>query len=154
MQTTSNKSEILNMFSNIRKLSFQEKMSPLVDENNINTFLDAIIDFKNELNKKTNLIYFINESFEKLTWYNDLDQEDMIIINDIISIAKDLRTSLFRQYSLMVNIRKKGIAKKEIDDFKYSIDELKEVYEDLESVFFYLQEIPEFVDTTKKLSLI
>ena len=38
-------------------------------------------------------------------------------------------------------------------EIKNSIDELKESYEDLESVFFFLPKMPDFVETTTKLSL-
>ncbi|WMN11379.1 hypothetical protein QYS49_38175 [Marivirga salinae] len=78
----------------------------------------------------------------------------MILLNDIISSAKDLRTSLIRQYISLNFLISNGIAKDEIKEFKNSIDELKESYEDLESVFFFLPEMPDFVETTKKLSLI
>lgn len=77
-----------------------------------------------------------------------------MLLNDLISSAKDLRTSLIRQYISMNFFRKKGIAKEEIKNFKNSIDELKESYEDLESVFFFLPEMPDFVETTSKLSLV
>jgi hypothetical protein len=116
--------------------------------------LDAILDFKNSLKEKTDKIYNVNERIKKITWFNDLDEESLMLLNDLISSAKDLRTSLIRQYISMNFFRKKGIAKEEIKDFKNSIDELKESYEDLESVFFFLPEMPDFVETTSKLSLV
>jgi archaellum component FlaC len=119
-----------------------------------NEFLDAILDMKKSIKDKTQRIYEVNENVEKLTWFNDLDEECLMLINDLISAAKDLRSSLIRQYISLDFLRKKGIAKEELKDFKNSIDELKETYQDLESVFFYLPEIPEFVETTKKLSLV
>ena len=77
-----------------------------------------------------------------------------MLINDLIAAAKDLHSSLLRQYVGFNYIRSKGIATAEILEFKNSIDELKEAYSDLESVFFYLPEMPEFLETTKKLSLV
>ncbi|MCA1751477.1 MAG: hypothetical protein LC670_06730, partial [Flavobacteriales bacterium] len=65
-----------------------------------------------------------------------------------------LHSSLLRQYISLGLLRKRGIAKEEIKGFKNSIDELKESFEDLESVFFFLPEMPEFVETTKRLSLV
>lgn len=154
MDSSSNKTEIVNTFSNVRNFSFQEKKAPLLDEKKVNSFLDAVLDFKSSLKEKTDKIYEINESVEKITWFNDLDEECLMLLNDLISSAKDLRTSLIRQYISMSTFRKKGIAKAEIKDFKNSIDELKESYEDLESVFFFLPEIPDFKETTTKLSLV
>lgn len=154
MESISQKSEIVKTFSNVRSFSFQEKQTPSLDEEGVNSFLDAILDFKTELKAKSDKIYNVNERIEKLTWFNDLDEESLMLINDLISSAKDLRTSLIRQYVSMNPFRKKGIAKEEIKDFKYAIDELKEAYEDLESVFFFLPEMPDFVETTTKLSLV
>jgi Fic family protein len=154
MECLSHKSEIVSTFSKLRSFSYQEKKAPLLDEERVNLLLDAILDFKNSLREKTAKIYNVNERIEKITWFNDLDEESLMLLNDVISSAKDLRTSLIRQYISMNFFRKKGIAKEEIKDFKNSIDELKEAYEDLESVFFFLPEMPDFVETTSKLSLV
>jgi hypothetical protein len=154
MECLSPKSEIVDTFSNLRSFSFEEKKAPLLDEERVNALLDAILDFKNGLKEKTERIYDVNEKIESISWLNNLDEECLMILNDIISSAKDLRTSLIRQYISMNFLRKKGIAKEEIKDFKNSIDELKESYEDLESVFFFLPEMPDFEETTQKLSLV
>lgn len=154
MECLSHKSEIANTFSNVRDFSYREKRNPILDEEKINSFLDAILDFKSNLKEKTNKIYDVNERLEKVSWFNDLDEESLMLLNDLISAAKDLKSSLIRQYVSLNYFRTKGIAKKEIKDFKNSIDELKEAYEDLESVFFYLPKMPNFVETTKQLSLV
>jgi histidyl-tRNA synthetase len=125
-----------------------------LDEEKVNAFLDAILEFKIGLEEKTEKIYDINDRIEKITWFNDLDETCLMLLNDLISSAKDLRSSLIRQYVSMNDLRKKGIAKEAIKDFKNSIDELKEAYEDLESVFFFLPEMPDFKETTSKLSLV
>lgn len=154
MECLSPKSVIMDTFSNVRSFSFEEKKVSLLDEERKNTLLDAILDFKSGLKDKTERIYDINEKIESISWLNDLDEECLMILNDIISSAKDLRTSLIRQYISLNYFRKKGIAKEEIKDFKNSIDELKESYEDLESVFFFLPKMPDFKETTQKLSLV
>lgn len=154
METISHKTQIKNTFTHIRAISFKEKKSSLLDEEKVNAFLDVIIDLKKILIEKTIIINEINTSIEKLTWFNDLNDDCLMLINDLISSAKDLRTSLIRQYISMNIIRKRGIAKDEIKDFKNAIDELKETYEDLESVYFYLPKIKEFIETTKQLSLV
>ncbi len=125
-----------------------------MDENRVNAFLDAILDFKAKLKSQTSSIYELNSRLESLTWFSDLDEESLMLLNDLIASAKDIRSSLIRQYVNMGELRKRGIAKEEIKDFKNAIDELRESYEDIESVFFFLPEIPEFKETTKKLSLI
>lgn len=154
MECLSHKSEIQNTFTSVRNFSYSEKRNPLSEDKINNELLDAILDMKESIKDKTKRIYKINNEVEKLTWFNDLDEECLMLTNDLIAVAKDLRSSLIRQYISLDFLRKKGIAKDELKDFKNSIDELKETYQDLESVFFYLPEIPEFIETTKQLSLV
>lgn len=154
MECVSHKAEIKNTFSSVREFSFNEKRNPVLDEEKMNMFLDAISDFKSAIKEKTLNIYDLNKKLERITWFDDIDEECLKLINDIISLGKDLHSSLIRQYLSFNDLRQRGIAKNEIRDFKNSIDELKESYYDLESVFFFLPEIPEFKETTKLLSLV
>lgn len=154
METLSIKSEIQKTFTEVRNASYKEKRAALMEEDGINKLLDSILEFKNTLKQKTNSIQDIIERLEKLTWFNDLDEECYMKLNDLISLAKDLRGTLIRQYVNMNIIRVKGVAKEEIKEFKNTIDDLKEAYEDLESVFFFLPNMPDFKETTKRLSLV
>lgn len=155
MECTSHKSIIEDTFSNIRAFSYDEKKSTAIDEHKINNFLDTLLDFKKSLNKKTEKINMLSNRMAELTWLNDLDEECLMKLNDLISASKDLRTSLIRHYVSMNNILlKKGVAKEDMKNFKEAIDDLKEAYEDLESTFFFLPALPDFVETTKQLSLI
>ncbi len=154
MDCLTHKSEIVDTFSSVRSFSFNEKKSSLIDQEKINSFLDSLLEFKESLKEKTETIISFNNRIERITWYNDLDEECYMLINDLISTIKDLHSSLIRQYISMNFLRKKGIAKEEIREFKCSIDDLKENYQDLESVFFFLPEMPEFKETTKLLSLV
>lgn len=154
MKTLQSKTEIKEIYSAVRELSFEEKKSPLIAEAKVNEFLDAILSFKEKLKLRTDELDKINESIEKVTWFQDITNEDLKLINDLISAAKDLHSSLIRQYVVMTSIKAKGIAKKEIKDYKNILDDLRELTEDLESVFFHLPEMPDFQETTKQLSLI
>lgn len=154
METLEYKSEISKTFSIVRSFSFNEKKSPLMDEETMNTFLDAILSFKSKMKEKAETISTITERMDKLTWFTNPDEDSLMLLNDLISAAKDVHSSLIRQYVSLTPLRKKGIAREEIKAWKSSIDELKESYEDLESVFFFLPEMPDFVETTKQLSLV
>lgn len=154
MDCLSHKSEISKTFSSVRNFSFEEKKFSIYNEERMNAFLDAILEFKNTFQMKTEKIIEINESIERVTWFNDLDEESLMLINDLISSIKDLHSTLIRQYVSLNLIRSKGIAKEEIKNFKNTIDDLKENYQDLESVYFFLPEIPDFKETTKLLSLV
>lgn len=148
------KPQIIETFQNVRKLSFEEKTEALFDEKKINKFLDAILEFKSMLVNKTAKIAELVERIEEITWFNDLDQDSLMLINDLISSIRDLHSSLLRQYISLNFIRLKGIAKDEIKNFKASIDDLKDVANDLDSRFFFLPNIEEFKETTRELSLI
>lgn len=153
MECLTLKSAISHTFSSVRNFSFQEKKA-FLNEEQVNALLDAILEFKKVFNDKTEKINSINEKIEKLTWYNDIDDETLLSLNDLISSIKDAHSTLIKQYVSLNYIRSKGIAKEEISKFKSAIDDLKESYQDLESVFFFLPEIPDFKETTKQLSLI
>lgn len=153
MECLSYKSELEDAVSHVRIFSYNEKKN-IIDETAVNILLDKILELKNNLSKKTDKINDLINGLEKLTWFNDLNEECLMLINDLIAAIKDLHSSLIRQYINFNFLREKGIAKTEIKEFKNSIDDLKELYSDLESVFFFLPEMPEFSETTKQLSLI
>ena len=152
--SASNIEKISQTFNEVRKVSFYEKKEASMSEESINACLDKIIEFKKLLHKKTQKIALINENLEKITWFDDLEEEALIMINETISLCRDLHSTLIRFYVRLNFLKIKGIAKNEIKVFKSVIDDLKEISEDLESVFFFLPQMPDFKETTKKLSLI
>lgn len=79
-----------------------------------------------------------------MTWFNDISNETLLLLNDLISSIKDVHSTLIKQYVALNNIRSRGIAKEEISKFKNALDDLKESYQDLESIFFFLPEMPDF----------
>jgi len=153
MECSTFKSEIYHAFSNVRSFSFEEKKT-FLNEEKVNALLDAIIEIKNFFNDKTEKINSIINEIEKLTWFNDINDECLILLNDLISSIKDAHSTLIKQYISLNNIRTKRIAKEELSNFKSAIDDLKESYQDLESTFFFLPDIPDFKEVTKQLSLI
>ncbi|MDX9847416.1 MAG: hypothetical protein RBT74_10590 [Tenuifilaceae bacterium] len=147
------KEQIKETVSNVRSFSFDEKKSPLNSDERINVLLDSINGFKDLLKSKTQKINNINIRLQEITWFNNLDDDCLRLLNDIISAGKDLHSSLIRQYVKMGSLRKKGIAKEEIRSLKLAIDDLGEAIEDLDSVFFYLPNSPNFIETTRLLAL-
>jgi hypothetical protein len=155
MDGLTHKSKISQTFENVREFSFKEKKEASVyDEAKINKLLDRILEFKKAFAEKTDKINTLIENIEQLTWFTDLDSESLKSINDLISSIRDLHSSLKRQYVSLNAIRSNGIAKEEIQNFKASMDDLKDVANDLESRFFFLPNIPDFEETTKELSLV
>jgi len=154
MESVVHKPKISETFDRVRKLSFEEKKEPLYDETKVNKLLDKILEFKRIFIDKTNKINSLVVDIEGITWYTNVDNENLMKINDLISSIKDLHSSLLRQYISLNFMRTKGIAKVEIKNFKAGIGDLKDVARDLESTFFFLPNFPDFKETTKELSLL
>jgi hypothetical protein len=154
MECLEAKETINNTFVAVRDVSYSEKKLRVPTEEEINHFLDKILELQKFLGEKTEKINFVNELLEKITWLNGINEECLIQINTVIGVAKDFHSTLIRQFVKLNFLRTKGIAKQAIKEFKYSIDSLKDAIADLESVFFSLPEIGEFNDITKELSLI
>jgi hypothetical protein len=146
--------KINNAFNVISDASFQEKREHLSKQQVIDSFLDRILDLKEKLTTKSKKIEKIVVMLEGITWYNNVDEEGLKLINEIISLSKDLHSTLIRFYVDLNYFIKKNIAKEEIKNLKIAIDDLKEITQDLESVFFYLPQMPQFVESTKQLSLL
>ena len=144
---------ISETFETVRKFSFEEKKEAAYDESKVNEFLDKVLEFKISMATKTDKINSLIETLEQITWLNNLENDSLILINDLISAIRDLRYSLLRQYISLTFIRSKGIAKEEFKKFKLAFDDLNEVANDLESVYFFLPNNSEFKEITKELSL-
>ena len=154
MECLEHRPEIAETFEKVRRLSFEEKKEAIYDEAKINSFLDKILEFKKAFEAKTIRLNELIGNIERLTWYNDVNSENLMKINDLISAIRDLHSSLQRQWVSLNVIRSKGIAKTETKNFKAAMDDLKDSASDLESRFFFLPKFPDFQETTKELSLI
>jgi len=146
--------QIDQMLAQVLEASFREKKEGFGSERRVNQTLDAILDLKSAIERKTDKVNAINCQLEALTWLDSLDEPSLTKINEIISLSKDLRTSLLRFAAGFDLLNEKGVAKAEIAMFKEAIDDLKEDVQDLESRFFFLPQLPDFEETTRQLSLI
>jgi hypothetical protein len=86
MEVPTYKPQILETFQQVRNFSFEEKRESVIDEIKMNKFLDRIIDFKQSLKIKTDKIEEIIENTEKITWFNNLDDDSLLIVNDLVSL--------------------------------------------------------------------
>jgi hypothetical protein len=86
MEGPTYKPQILETFQQVRNFSFEEKRESVTDEIKMNKFLDRIIDFKQSLKIKTDKIEEIIENTEKITWFNNLDDDSLLIVNDLVSL--------------------------------------------------------------------
>lgn len=88
MEGLTYKPQILETFQQVRNFSFEEKREAVIDEIKMNKFLDRIIDFKQSLKIKTDKIEEIIENTEKITWFNNLDDDSLLIVNDLVSLLE------------------------------------------------------------------
>lgn len=155
MECLESKGAIVESFEYVRNLRYTERTDNLVQsEEEINAFLDAILDFKKSIVSKTEQIEVLVDKLESITWFDNVDDECLMILSDIISLSKDLSQNLERKYKMvgLTKIKAKGIAKNEIKNYIASIEDLKEVADDLEDVFFKLPHCEEFNSVTVEFS--
>ena len=144
-----NLTEVIN---EIRTTSFEEKKDFKTEEQILDAFLDSINVFKKDLAKKSKEIQRISEKIEGLTWFIKPDQESLKLLNELVILCKDVRSTLVQKYVSYNHFRKVGLAKKEIGEFKLVIDFFKESYSDLELTFFILPNNKQFQEITGRLS--
>ncbi|MEO8146278.1 MAG: hypothetical protein ABI723_01510 [Bacteroidia bacterium] len=149
MIVTIERQKLDSVMNAIRAVSFSEKQEEKTEEEVINSYLDSINDFKNELGNKNKKINEISDGIEALTWLQNKDQEILSQLNELIVLAKDVHATLIRKYISFNNFRQSGIAKNEITEFKQAIDFFKESYSDLECAFFTFPKNNDFVTATK-----
>ncbi len=143
--------EIQITYSNIREFSFSEKTENAWNEEKVNAFLEAILEFKKELKYRCDKIDELYEAKSKLTCLQDRSKENLQIINDIIASLKNLHSALLLQLKAIQPIKEKGIAVKEIEDFELAISDVEESYDDLDYVFFRFPNDKEMQKITKEL---
>ena len=126
--------KIKNIIRTVSKFSTTGQINSIRDEYQINDLLDSINDFKKELSEKTEQINEINSRIDRLKHYRRWNENYVFLVNDVVSSAKDLYSSLICQYISMNTISKRNIARKEITCYKNSILRLKEACKELESL--------------------
>jgi len=152
-RTTLNR-EIKNTSNEVREFSFKQKKELLSKQEIIDQFLDAIPVLKKVLADRTKTLEDIVDKIDYLTTLGKPSESALLKINDLISLLRDWHSVVIREYVSLNSIRKLKIAKEEIKSYKSAIDDLKEVYEDMESIYFFLPGMPEFEETTKEISMI
>ena len=146
--------EIKSTSAEVREFSFRQKKELLSKQEIIDRFLDAIPSLKKILQERTDTLEEMVDKIDHLTTLGKPSQSALIKINDLISLLRDWHSVLIREYVSLNSIRKLKIAKEEIKAYKSAIDDLKEGYEDLESIYFFLPSMPEFEETTTAISMI
>lgn len=129
-----------------------KKQESLTLEERTNKFLDAILTLGEAIEERTGKLNRFSEKFEELTWFNEVDEEFLMQINKLIASSRDLHLFLIKDYiSLEKSCRQAAVLKRELKDYKVALDTFKEMFLDLEIIFFNLRNDSEFNEITKSL---
>jgi len=151
MTSTLSTTRLNDIVSDFRTISYTEKKMSY--EDSVNRFLDAINSVKKRIEEKVFNLKKITAQIQTIPWFENVQIEELIIINELIVLSKDVKISLSKQYIFLNNkLKIKGIAKDEIKKFKLAIDDFTGAYENVEFVFFELPHDKEFNEITQKLA--
>lgn len=150
MECLASNINIRDTFSEISRYSY--KFTKESQDQIINTFLDQVNNLQKEIRTHREFFDNIVERFEKLTWANDIENDEASLntLNDIIGITRQLHLK-FLKYWIELNKNFKSVAKTEISLLKITLDDLKEATQDLEDVFFNLPKNSDFQEANKKI---
>jgi len=146
MQSAIQKERLSTILTEVK----DENTKVISEESSINSFLDSINSLKISLKDKTDKMQGLTQRFEEITWF-EADDEDLVSINAIIIRSRELHKGLIKQYIDIHFFKMKGIAKEEISEFKSALDDFREAYQDIASVFFILPNNPELQEITDSL---
>ncbi len=110
----------------------------LSKQEEINFFLDTIIEYKKFLTDKAGLFNELTLKLEELTWIsNREDKMVILIINVIIALSKEI----YRIYKSALEVNKKlqklDYAVSEIENYNTALEDFIETIDDIEFSFFY-----------------
>ncbi len=146
---------IAHVKEKVSEVSFEAKKESLVTEEQINHFLDSIIALRAHLKKRTEKLNEIVDLIDQVTWIDGpLSDDNLRDIHDIISKLQDYFSSLSKLLHRLKKIENNNIAGKEINSFRLAIQDVREAYQDLESIYFHLPHMDDFIEAEKMISLL
>lgn len=122
----------------VSELSYRQR------KGDIDKFLDAINELRDHMKSLTGRVEQIVEGFSGLTWYKEYNEEALKEIHTTVVMARDLHKRLLISFTKVNKVcRKKKILQTELNDYKYSLNELEEVVDDIDLIFFEFPNDPE-----------
>jgi|SRR5574343_486722 len=121
------------------------------DEALINKFLDNVLKFHKYLTKYTNDINQCVDGMEKLSWLEISKENDLKSLKNLLTSSIELHRLLVKNYIGYRNSKLLSqVANSKIKEFKTAIDDLKEVTNDLNLLFFDEKYINDISIATQK----
>jgi hypothetical protein len=154
MEGVTSKETINSTVETVSDVSYAEKRDRFTSDAEINKFLDHVLELRTIIDKKTAVVNNINDLLDNLFSLHNLNEECLKLLNVLIGIGRDFHFTLEKQYRNIKVLAEQNIAVNEISGFKETIDYLKEMIDDLESVFLILPEDKAFLEVTKQLSML
>ena len=121
------------------------------DEALINKFLDNVVKFHQYLTKYPNHINQCVDGMEKLSWLEISKENDLKSLKNLLTSSIELHRLLVKNYIGYRNSKLLSqVANSKIKEFKTAIDDLKEVTNDLNLLFFDEKYINDISIATQK----
>ncbi len=118
----------------------EEKLKAATFEQQINSFLDRILDLQLHLNTRSESIEDISENLQKITWLNQkkITERDLVSINKLVAISRDFHQVLFDNYSVWDSaFRPMAVCNNQLDRLEAAIEDLSEDAQTLEEIFIF-----------------
>ncbi len=153
MEKSVAKSQIEEVVDSVRDISLEQRNQS--KEQLINEFLDAINDTKKKLADYANRFNTLIDKTEKIFWIDEkLNEEDYKLLNELLILIGNVHFKLVRDMYVPLNnlLRPNGIAIEELNKLKHTLDNIKEVRNDIDSVFFKLPKNKDFNEQSEHLA--
>jgi len=117
----------------------------LTEQERIDTMLDHINDQKQKYRSLTSKIQHLDSLLVKITWLDDLDEADEILIKGIIAMGKEADNKFKKYYAAQRRaFASKGLFKEEFRGLKEAIELHLESALEVDHIIFELRKDKEF----------
>lgn len=124
--------------------------SHLSEKEQINTFLDEINKVKKEFRDLTGSLRTLDDSLIRITWLDNLQKNDEIIIRGLIAMGKEANSQLEIFVAEQEKLgRTSGVFKQDFDTLKKAMDLHIESVLEVEHIIFDLRKNEEFLSLCK-----
>jgi uncharacterized coiled-coil DUF342 family protein len=142
-----------NTFNAVSLYAYEKKA--LSEAEQLDRLFDAVNELRTVLVEHSDKLETLVQPIESITWFSDLEKEELIKISTIITLVKD---TVLREKKFWAEINKKfknsGFCSDEIKRYKHIIDDLTEATNDLQEVIFEIPHDKEFQKLNKELHLL
>lgn len=149
MECTTSKNRVIDTLIEVNKVSVAEKSNR---QESIDKFLDKILEFKDYLNKRISDLSSISNNLGKVTWVQDLNDEEMQTMKEIIVLLDEIIKNEKKYFIKISSFVKRNILSiQDLSQFKIGLDDIIERRQDLNDRFFSLPDDDEFMNDLKEL---